>query len=148
MKVTIKHRINNTLIEFYTFEIYGSSISYEGIMYSRRAHSKDLWGHEWDKYFDKQKKKEFKEVDNNYDNGKISSEWEYQSTISKVRDKYNPTCHYIKDGKRVNSYSEGVKSYYSGSFGPNSPKPKLSKEQIKEKIGKILAGKVKTAKMD
>lgn len=144
MNIKIEHIISSTSKEIYEFSCVGDNEwRYKGIMYSNRDDSKDKWGEKWGK---KEKEKEIltlaKKLVNKYD-PKITStkeilrvfyayyEEDFEYEVLEIENKWMPTCNKTK---------HGLTRYY-GSYPGDTPK--ISKEEIKEKISKTITKNIK-----
>lgn len=136
MRVEIQHIVDERTKEIYHFEKHGSVWKYVGIYFSRRNDENDIWGDEWTKRFHDQKMEELnfwaqsKGYEDYYSIGWTDLDaWTDKWEIDEIRNKYNPVCQSTKHGE----------PYYSGQYGGELPKPKISVDQIKIEILKQVS---------
>lgn len=142
MKIEIEYIVSPTLKEIYWFEREGrEDWRYVGIMYSRRNDENDIWGDQWEEYYDKQKDEELEELARKHGfDSLFDANWDRENCppeLRKIIDKYNPIANHTKNGE----------PYYCGEIFANwskKPAPKLSIEEIKQKILEKIS-KIKVA---
>lgn len=123
MTIKVKHTISDTEREIYVFEDCSDCFRYMGIYYSRRNDANDLFGDEWEEFYKEEREKALKEFED-YDDDYYNFNTEIEKKIKEIKNKYNPIVNKTKFGK----------PYYSGQYGGKLPAPKLTEQEIKDKI--------------
>ena len=137
-KISIHHKIDETSKEIYEFEKSSSNTwSYVGIYFSHRNGVCDVWGDQWDKFYESDRLKEYDEVAKSFGYTNHSDMMDdcdpfpyWEEKLIAINDTYNPVCQKTEYGK---PYYGGI---YWGS-GSNTRKqypPKNTEKQVEEEI--------------
>lgn len=140
-KVSIHHKISDTSKEIYEFEGCGNNWHYVGIYYSNRSGVDDVWGDEWEKFYEKSKVSELETIAKSFDyedyHDMIDNNdfGDLAEKIGEIYEKYNPVCQKTTNGE---TYLYGT-YWGEGSKTRKEYPPKISEEKIKEEILKQIS---------
>lgn len=135
--IEIKHELSETYREIYVFDVLPTFVIYRGIYYSHRNDRFDIWGDEWADVYGKDEGDAKQKCISKYqqcffDEIPRSCQLEWEA----IGNKYNPVLNKTKDGK----------SYYSGQMGGLTlPTPKLSVEELRQKIKEKMMKRIDEA---
>lgn len=142
MKFEITYQISETEREIYELNLLEGYIVFTGIFYSARNDENDVWGDEWNTYYANTQQKLYAEL-NREDEETHLDDFIYESKRKSIQEKYNPCYHKTIHGK---TYYHG--EYFAGnSESEDRPKPKMSKEEIRDNITMQLKTMVENAKI-
>jgi hypothetical protein len=142
MKFKIIYQISEIEREIYEFHLHDEYIVFTGIYYSARNDEDDVWGDEWDSYYNDAKEKEYEILDREFDETDLN-DFIYESKINNISHRYNPCANKTIHGK---TYYHG--DYFAGnSESKDRPKPKISEEEIRNNIAMQLKTMVENAKI-
>lgn len=136
--ISIHHIIDETSKEIYEFEKTSSNTwEYVGIYFSHRNDKNDVWGDQWDKFYESHRIFNYDEIAKSLgynDHTEIFDECDYHSyecdKLREIDTKYNPTCQKTKNFK---TYYYGIYWGYGSKERLNYP-PKITEEQVKQEI--------------
>jgi len=104
MDVRIRHEISETSEEIYSFNISNKYIRYTSIMISNRDNKNDIWGYDWNEYYNKQENEEVEKLRvlaglDECDSDDDLYDTKYADEYAIISVKYNPVYHKTIEGK-------------------------------------------------
>lgn len=117
MRIILTYEITNIYRELYHFDVHTDSIHYVAIYYSHRNDDSDLWGDQWNTFY---QNNFFSKLD------KLATDHpSLEQAVADMRSEYNP----------VKRRTDLGHTYYHGMAGRISlPRPKMTEQQIREGI--------------